>query len=74
MGIETITISQLTKDCIDNHDVMCNGVHCVYRESIDGFTGKTSKDYIVLNYEIDIRFKTLARLKSFIKGANNEND
>ena len=51
---------------------MCRGVHCVYRETINGFTGRSStKNYIVLNAEVDVRFKTITELKKHIKRASN---
>ena len=70
--VEEIKLSELTRDCITNHDVMCRGVHCVYRETINGFTGRSStKNYIVLNAEVDVRFKTITELKKHIKRASN---
>ena len=69
--VEEIKLSELTRDYITNHDVMCRGVHCVYRETINGFTGRSSNDYIVLNTEVDVRYKSIKELKSYIKRASN---
>ena len=65
--IETINISQLTKDYINNHDVVCKGVHCVYREEVSEMTGNDLLPYIVLNENVPLRYKTLAELKKYIR-------
>ena len=69
MAIEEIKLSQLTKDYIFNHDVMCEGVHCVYREYWDCYTGKSGRAYRVLNALVDIRFNTIKELKDHIREA-----
>ena len=66
MTIETIKLSQLSKKYIDNHDVMCNGVHCKYQKTI-GLMGEVKKEYVVLNSLLDIRFTKLSELKDYIK-------
>ncbi len=68
--IETITLSKLTKKYIDNHDVICNGVHCRFIELEHGF-GRVEKVYQVfgergINQPV-FTFKTIKRLKSFIR-------
>ena len=67
--VEEIKISQLTKNYIDNHDVMCEGVHCVFREWTNVYTGRRQSAYIVLNAHIDIRFQTMRELKDHIRNA-----
>ena len=63
--IETIKISQLTKDYINNHDVMVNGYHVVYRERITT-NNKKLLPYIVLDALYTIEFSTLKELKEYI--------
>jgi len=65
--IETISLSQLTKKYIDNHDVICEDVHCKYRTLINSYTGNATGSYVVMNSEWFTVFKTLPELKTFIK-------
>ena len=65
--IETIVISKLTKSYINNHAVLCGGVHCKYQETINGYTGEHKNEYVVLNALLDIRFTKLSDLKDYIR-------
>ena len=72
MAVEVISLKQLKKAYIDNHDVMCNNCHCRYMERISIYTGKTVKQYEVysngvIGYPI-YAFKTLSELKAHIIG------
>ena len=67
--VETISISKLTKSYINNHDVMCRGVHCKYQETINGMSGGETKEYVVLNAQVQISFATLPELKNYIRNS-----
>ena len=67
--VEEIKLNQLTKEYITNHTVICRDIICVYRESWDCFTGRTKREYAILNKEIlvDPQIRTLTALKTFIR-------
>ena len=71
--VETIKLSELSKDYINNHVVNCNGIQCVYRELINAYSGRTKKRYVVLDKYFTIEFKTIKELKNYIKEEQREN-
>ena len=64
--IEEIPFHKLTKKYIDNHDVICNGVHCKHTDDISIMTGKRLKPYVVFKTFVNTRFATLRELKRYI--------
>ena len=71
--IETIPLSKLSKSYINNHDVICNGIHCRYIEREYGF-GRVEGEYEVFGSkginDIILTFSTLKELKKYLVHRN----
>jgi len=72
--VETIPMSKLTKQYISSHSVICNGVHCIYKEMWSGYSGATIKKYVVFNTPFIREFKTLKALKEFITNPDTKKE